>query len=66
MKRKPRIYYSEAQKALMWDRWKEGELLSQSRVQIKYELMVNSSQLGFNPALLSADYKSEMGAKLFH
>ena len=25
MKRKPRIYYSDAQKALMWDRWKEGE-----------------------------------------
>jgi len=27
MKRKPRIYYSDAQKALMWDRWKEGESL---------------------------------------
>jgi hypothetical protein len=28
MKRKPRIYYSVAQKALMWDRWKEGESLN--------------------------------------
>ena len=27
MKRKPRIYYSSAQKALMWDRWKKGDSL---------------------------------------
>jgi IS30 family transposase len=27
MKRKPRIYYSNTQKALMWDRWKEGDSL---------------------------------------
>jgi len=27
MKRKPRIYYSNAQKALMWDRWKKGDSL---------------------------------------
>lgn len=29
MKRKPRIYYSESQKALMWERWKKGESLQQ-------------------------------------
>ena len=28
MKRRPRIYYSNAQKALMRDRWKEGESLN--------------------------------------
>ena len=27
MKRRPRIYYSDSQKALMWDRWKEGATL---------------------------------------
>ena len=27
MKQRPRIYYSDVQKALMWDRWKEGESL---------------------------------------
>ncbi len=27
MKRRPRIIYSEEQKALMWDRWKKGESL---------------------------------------
>lgn len=27
MKRRPRIYYTEDQKALMWDRWKKGESL---------------------------------------
>ena len=29
MKRKPRIYYSESQKALMWECWKKGESLQQ-------------------------------------
>ena len=29
MKRRPRIYYSETQKALMWERWKKGESLQQ-------------------------------------
>lgn len=29
MKQRPRIYYTEAQKALMWDRWKKGESLHQ-------------------------------------
>ena len=27
MKRRTRIYYSEAQKAQMWDRWQQGESL---------------------------------------
>ena len=27
MKRRPKIYYTEEQKALMWDRWKKGESL---------------------------------------
>ena len=26
MPRKPRIYYTEADKALMWDRWRKGDL----------------------------------------
>ena len=29
MKRKPRIYYSANQRALMWDRWRKGETLHQ-------------------------------------
>tara|TARA_R110002111_G_C5934724_1_gene367104 strand:+ start:63 stop:1223 length:1161 start_codon:yes stop_codon:yes gene_type:complete len=29
MKQRPRIYYTESQKALMWDRWKKGESLEQ-------------------------------------
>ncbi len=28
MKQRPRIYYSEADKALMWDRWQKGESLN--------------------------------------
>ena len=29
MKQRPRIYYTETQKALMWDRWKKGDSLQQ-------------------------------------
>ena len=29
MERRPRIYYSDAQKALMWERWRRGESLHQ-------------------------------------
>ena len=29
MNRRPRIYHSETQKALMWERWKKGESLQQ-------------------------------------
>lgn len=29
MKRRPRIYYSDSQKALMWERWRKGESLQQ-------------------------------------
>ena len=27
MKQRPRIYYSDAQKALMWERWRQGATL---------------------------------------
>jgi hypothetical protein len=27
MKYRPRIYYTEAQKSLMWDRWQKGDSL---------------------------------------
>jgi IS30 family transposase len=29
MKQRPRIYYTESQKALMWERWRQGESLHQ-------------------------------------
>ncbi len=32
MKQRPRIYYTESQKALMWDRWKAGDSLRQIAV----------------------------------
>jgi hypothetical protein len=33
MKHRPRIYYTETDKALMWDRWQKGESIpSQARV----------------------------------
>ena len=29
MKQRPRIYYTDSQKALMWERWRKGESLQQ-------------------------------------
>ena len=29
MKQRPRIYYTESQKALMWERWRAGDNLHQ-------------------------------------
>jgi len=29
MPRRPRTYYTDTQKALMWERWKKGETLHQ-------------------------------------
>ena len=29
MKQRPRIYYTESQRALMWERWRKGESLQQ-------------------------------------
>lgn len=29
MKQRPRIYYTESQKALMWDRWRNDDSLQQ-------------------------------------
>jgi IS30 family transposase len=29
MKQRPRVYYTEPQKAMMWERWKKGESLQQ-------------------------------------
>jgi hypothetical protein len=29
MKQRPRIYYTESQKALMWKRWRKGDSLQQ-------------------------------------
>ena len=29
MKRRPRIYYSASQRALLWDRWRKGDTIHQ-------------------------------------
>ena len=36
MKRRPRIYYTETQKALMWERWKKGKLFQQIAKWLKH------------------------------
>ncbi len=30
MKQRPRIHYTESQKALMWERWRKGDSLQRS------------------------------------
>ncbi|TFW30972.1 hypothetical protein E4O92_14780 [Massilia horti] len=37
MAQKPRIYYTDTQKALMWERWRQGESL-QKIAQLSEEL----------------------------
>jgi hypothetical protein len=38
MKQRPRIYYTECQKALMWERWQRGESLQHIAISIQYQL----------------------------
>jgi len=35
MARKPRIHYTETDKALMWDRWREGDCIQFSAFQLR-------------------------------
>jgi hypothetical protein len=42
MKYRPRIYYTETDKALMWDRWQKGESL-QSIAQLVDQLTTTSN-----------------------
>lgn len=54
MKRRPRIYYTEEQKALMWDRWQQGDSLEQiARLFDRYHSSVQrilSETGGIRPA----------------
>jgi hypothetical protein len=34
MRRRKRIYYTDTQKALMWDRWQQGESLHPDSVPV--------------------------------
>jgi hypothetical protein len=34
-KYRPRIYYTEEQKVLMWDRWQKGEYLPIYQIRLK-------------------------------
>jgi len=41
VKQRPRIYYTEEQKALMWDRWQKGESLgSTARLFDRYPSLI--------------------------
>lgn len=46
MKQRPRIYYTEAQKALMWDRCKTGI----DRTQVSVERIVSTQTTSWHPA----------------
>jgi hypothetical protein len=46
MKRKPRIYYTDEQKALMWERWRQGESL-QHIAQLFDEVTVQFTEFLF-------------------
>ena len=49
MKQRPRIYYTETDKALMWDRWQKGESLNAiARHFLTWYLRVRSAKIFFN------------------
>ncbi len=45
MKQRPRIYYTEEQKSLMWDRWQKGESLHE--IARLFDRHHPSIQIGF-------------------
>jgi IS30 family transposase len=34
MKQRPRIYYTDSQKALMWERWRKGDVSNYTQAQL--------------------------------
>ena len=50
MKRRPRIVYTDSQKALMWDRWQKGESMREI-----------ASQLGRSPSTVSREIQRNGG-----
>ena len=55
MKQRPRIYYTEADKALMWDRWQKGESLnSRTRLFDRHHSAIQGvlARTGFDPAIV--------------
>jgi hypothetical protein len=58
MKRRPRIYYSASQRALMWERWRKGETLHQiARLFDRYHSSVHRI-LAESPAMVGRTAKS--------
>ena len=46
MKKRPRIYYSARQRALIWERWRKGETLHQiARLFDRYHSSIKASWL---------------------
>ena len=50
MKRRPRIVYTDSQKAMMWDRWQKGESMREI-----------ASQLGRSPSTVSREIQRNGG-----
>ncbi len=54
MKRRTRTYYTDAQKALMWERWKEGWTLHQiAQLFNRPHTSVRGPQDGWHPAAVA-------------
>ena len=48
MKQRPRIYYTEKQKSLMWDRWKKGKRLPKGTLPFRWLLPAQHSKASDN------------------
>ena len=50
MRQRPRIYYTESQKALMWERWQKGA--RRWRTKVTYSLMPTARRKGAIPGAI--------------
>lgn len=70
MKQRPRIYYSDSQKALMWERWKQGwtlqeigKLFDRAHSSIRRPPVFNNTGL-WSPGINLTGCASAFGHKL--
>ena len=64
MEYRPRIYYTEAQKALMWERWQKGEEISRS-VAAGHAMRSIALSLGRAPSTISREIRRNGGRRSY-
>ena len=62
MKQRPRIYYTETDKVLMWDRWQKGESLNAiARLFDRHHSAIHYLRCDFDEQLAALDFSALTG-----